>query len=580
VRYIIYDAETRSTRSLKQCGSHVYTCDPHTDVWCVSYCTVIDGVRGLISTWTPSDPVPNEILAAAADPETLIVAFPDAFERQVEQRILHLRYGWPIFPLERRRCAQAAALTHALPASLDAGAAALKLPVRKTAEGKRAMRSLAMPRKPRAGEDPTQIYWHNTPERLATLYEYNRIDVEITAEIMAITGFLPPAEQTIWQLDALINDRGIRIDADLLDAAITIARQADAKLAEKLAALTDGEITSPAQTQRLLAWLAQNGCTLANVQKPTVTEALARADLAPEVKQALTLRLDGAHAAVNKLATLRRWLDGADRRIRHVYRYHGAMTGRFTSLGAQLHNLKKPAGVEDVAAAIDAVRSGSLTRMQAYERPLAVVGDLARALVVAAPGHRLFIADLSGIESRGLAWLCNEHTKLEEWREFDRSGDPQREPYYRFGTEELRLDNDAARKVGKVADLAFGYQGALGAWRRMAPASDNTPDQRVYDIRKAWMRRHPAIAKFWPTALRQAVNAIESTSCDRFTTARIAFQRGERFLHMELPSGRRISYPFARIYADEDSKSFTFRDASGGRWGGTTSSNAKVRSAG
>jgi hypothetical protein len=303
-------------------------------------------------------------------------------------------------------------------------------------------------------------------------------------------------------------------------------------------------------------------CT-AECAEANITAALAHADLAPEVKQLLTLRLDGAHAAVDKLATLRRWLDD-DGRIRHVYRYHGAMPGRFTSLGVQMQNLKKPA-IEDIAGAIAAVRTGSLAHMRShYNRPLAIIGDLARANVISAPGHRLFIADLSGIESRGLAWLCNEQKKLADWREFDRTG--ERDPYSRFGTEDLKLDGSIARKIGKTADLAFGYQGALGAWRRMAPADDNTPDEQVYENGRAWIRRHPNIAKFWTTSIRQAVNAIESKEHERFTAARIAFQRDERFLNMELPCGRKISYPFARVYADERGKTFTFRDASGGRW--------------
>jgi hypothetical protein len=132
VRFVVCDIETHSTLNLKQVGSHRYACDPTTDVWCVSYCIVTDGERGPISTWTPADSIiPPEILAAAADPETPIVAFNDAFERQIEQHILHPRYGWPIFPIERRRCAQAIALSYALPASLDKVAVALKLKTRK-----------------------------------------------------------------------------------------------------------------------------------------------------------------------------------------------------------------------------------------------------------------------------------------------------------------------------------------------------------------------------------------------------------------------------------------------------------------
>jgi hypothetical protein len=194
------------------------------------------------------------------------------------------------------------------------------------------------------------------------------------------------------------------------------------------------------------------------------------------------------------------------------------------------------------------------------------VGDITRGLVVPAPGHRLFIADLSGIESRGLAWLTNEHTKLEAWRTFDHTGDPKDEPYYTFGTEELKLDGGKARGTGKTCDLAFGYQGSLGAWRRLAPADDQTTDEEVYRRRRAWTRRHPSITKFWPTAVRQAVNAIENPG-GSFTVARIAFIRECQFLHLELPSGRRIRYSYARLYAgDRDERTFTFRDASGGRW--------------
>jgi hypothetical protein len=231
-----------------------------------------------------------------------------------------------------------------------------------------------------------------------------------------------------------------------------------------------------------------------------------------------------------------------------------------------MQNLKKPE-VADVAGAIAAVRTASLAHMQAhYERPLAVVGDLARALVVAAPGHRLFIADLSGIEARGAAWVTGDEAELVAWREFDRSNDPKKEPYYQFGTQELKINERAARTTGKVCTLAFQYGGSLPAWRRLAPRDDNTPDEQVYANRRAWRRRHPAIVKFWATSIRQAINAIESKQYGRFTVARIAFQRDERFLHMELPSGRRISYPYARIYVDEQSKTFTFRDASGGRF--------------
>jgi Protein of unknown function (DUF3987) len=565
VRYGVYDLETHSTVNLKLVGAAIYSRHPTTDVLCVSHCIVKNGVAGPISTWLPGQPVPAEILELAADSDAPIVAFNDGFERSVETQILAPRHGWPSFPLHRRRCAQAIALTYALPGSLDKVAAALKLTTRKTAAGTRAMKQLAKPRKPRKGEDPTKTYWHDDPALFTTLCEYNRIDVAATAAIVERFGFIPPAEQRVWEMDAAINDRGLHIDVGLLEAAIAIGDQAAVELAEATARLTDGEITSPAQTARIVKWLAGRGCVVPDVQKDTLVEVLQQPDLSGDARQLIELRLNGAHAAVSKLSTLRDWVD-EDQRIRGTFRYHGASPGRWTSVGVQMQNLKKPT-VADTGAAIAAVRCGNLAELRArYPNPLSVVGDIARAMITAAPGHRLFIADLSGVESRGLAYIADEKTKLDAWREFDRTGDPKDEPYYRLAVEDLHFTGDDARARGKVADLAFQYGGVLGAWRNLAPADDATSDHVVRDYRRTWLRRHPNIQNFWAISIRKAVNAIEHPG-ERFTAARVAFVYEHQFLRLELPSGRRIAYPFVRLYEDDgDRRTFTFMDASAGRW--------------
>jgi DNA polymerase len=274
VRYIVYDAETRSALELGAVGSHRYACGQTTDVWCVSYCIVTDDARGPISTWLMPDPAPAEILAATADPQTLIVAHGDAFEHQIEQHIVHPRYGWPLIPLERRRCTQAIALSHALPAALEKIAGALQLKLNKPPKGKAAMRKLARPRKPRKGEDPDGTYWHDDPKLFELLYAYNRIDVEIATEIVRQLGFLPPDERRVWEMDATINARGIGCDVELLDAARGAVEQAVIELQRKVTELTGGGITSIAQRDRALVWLAQHGCTVPDLQKKTLLGAL------------------------------------------------------------------------------------------------------------------------------------------------------------------------------------------------------------------------------------------------------------------------------------------------------------------
>src|SRR5215471_3023390 len=233
MRYGIYDCETKSTLDLPQFGSHNYAHDPSIDIWFVSFCIVTDGVPGPVLTWQPGEPPPAEIIDLHTDPEGLIAAFPDAFERQIEQNILAPRYDWPIFPIERRRCLQASALSFGLPASLDRVAEALKLPVRKTKQGKAAMKKLAKPRKPRPGEDPTKIYWHDDPKLIATLKAYNQDDVSIAVRIAEILGFIPPHEQDIWIMDAAINRRGVCCDVPLIDAGINIIEEASVELNEK-----------------------------------------------------------------------------------------------------------------------------------------------------------------------------------------------------------------------------------------------------------------------------------------------------------------------------------------------------------
>jgi DNA polymerase len=261
------------------------------------------------------------------------------------------------------------------------------------------MLAMSRPRKPRAGEDPNRIYWLDDAEHRAQLYGYAKQDVATERALYKRIGFLSEEEQKNWLLDATINDRGIHLDRGLLDAAIQIADAAQRVIDAAIAALTEGAVGSINQTARLTNWLTSNGCHADNLQKATVEKILTRADLRAPARRALELRLDGAHAAVKKLATMRDWMSDDDR-VRGVFRFHGASPGRFTSIGLQMQNLKRP-GVKDIAAAIEAVGTGDLKHLRGkYQQPMSVIGDIGRALVSAPAGRKLIVADFSGIESR------------------------------------------------------------------------------------------------------------------------------------------------------------------------------------
>ena len=235
---LFWDFETHSTLDLPDVGAWRYATHPTTDVWCCAYC-VDDGP---VELWLRGDPTPPEFIEAAQNPNWLVHAFNDHFERLIAQHIMAPRYGWPTIPVERHRCSQAAALAYALPATLDKVARALKLTEQKDEAGHRLMMQMARPRPPQKNEDPRNSYWFDDAERLARLYEYCRRDVAVERALHHRIGSLSVEEQPYWALDAVVNDRGIYIDGGLLDGAIRIAEAELIAINAELQRITEGMI--------------------------------------------------------------------------------------------------------------------------------------------------------------------------------------------------------------------------------------------------------------------------------------------------------------------------------------------------
>jgi DNA polymerase len=494
----------------------------------------------------------------------MVSAFNDQFERLIEQHIMTPRYGWPTVPIERHRCSQAAALSLALPASLNGVARALSLEQQKDDTGRSAMLRMAKPRRPRQDEDPAGTYWFDDPERREQLYAYCKQDVATERALHQRIGSLSQAEQDLWVLDAAINARGIHLDAQLLEAAMCVGEAAQREINAELQTLTAGAVNTINQAEVLREWLEANGCSVPDVRKATLLLALTRKDLATDVRRAMELRIEGAHAAATKLETMRNWRNH-DGRVRGTFRFHGASTGRWTSFGIQLQNMKRPE-TGDMAGAIEAVATGDIKVLrQRYPQPVSVVGDITRALVSAAPGHRFIAADLSGIESRVTAWLSGQRSKLEQWSTFDHTQAPEDEPYYRIG-KTLGLPSEQARSVGKTADLAFGYMGGKGAWKKLAGEHDTSTDEEIKARQQGWRNAHPETVRFWHALNRAAVTAIENPG-RTVLCKRVSFEYAGDFLFMHLPSGRRIAYPFPRlINNDRGDAVVVFMDNQMGKW--------------
>ena len=450
------DIETRSTLDLTEVGVWRYAAEPTTGVWCVGY-AIDDGPAQI---WIPGEPIPEVFFTAARNSDWLVIAHNDAFERAIEERILAPRYGWPLVPPNQRRCTMSMTLASALPGSLDGAAEVLNSPFRKDADGQRLMRKMARPRKPRKGEDPNGLYWHDEPENQARLQKYCARDIDAERWLYQQVSPLIDSEQALWALDATINRRGFHTDGALLEAASRIAAAADQAVQDELARITAGALTSTNQVAALLAWLAERGCEVKNLQKPTLKHALRRKELDPPARRVIELRLGAAHAAAAKVDALLAWRN-TDGRVRSTLRFHGAGPGRWTGHGPQPQNFRRDS--EGIEAKIAAITTGDLIHVaELYPAPLEAVGDIARAMICAAAGNRLLIGDFSGIESRVLAWVSGQQSKLEQWAKFDRTGDPKDEPYYLLGRSCGRPE-ESARKIGKTADLAFGYMGGPGA---------------------------------------------------------------------------------------------------------------------
>jgi DNA polymerase len=557
-RRIVLDVETRSVLDLKKVGATRYAAHPTTDVWCAGY-AIDNGPR---QRWLPGEPLPDDLLQALADGAT-VVAHNAGFERAIWREILS-RYGWPEILIERWCCTQARCLALALPPKLALAAKALELPEQKGDAS--IVTVMSKPRRPRGDEDPTKIYWQDDPELLQKLYDYNGRDVETER---ALDQCLPPlsdVEQALWCTDQIINDRGFYVDGAAIDAAIDIVDTASTTIQAELRQITGGALTSTNQTEKTLAWLAAHECKVKDLQKATLAHALRRTNLSPTVRRVIELRQEAAHASASKALALRAWRH-VDGRVRGTFKFHGAATGRWSGSGPQPQNF--PRESEDTEAKLAALMARDLEALRRLGGALKVISEILRTMLCAPPAKRLLGGDLSGIESRILAWVADQLDKVELWAAFDRTKDPDADPYVVIGRA-LGHPETNARKYGKIADLAFGYQGGAGAYKNFAPEDDTATAEQIEGFKSAWRKRHPQVVQFWH-GINQAVIAAVRRAPDVITYGRLTLHceqiADKPFLFITLPSGRRLSYPCAKIIAnDRNLPAVTFMDNALGGW--------------
>jgi DNA polymerase len=573
MRTVIWDIESRSAVSLRDSGAYIYSIDQTTQPLCVAF-AVDDGEPQL---WLPSDPAPAVFLAVAGNPkEWQLIAHNYEFERYFLENVLVPRYGFRSIPLESHHCTQRLALANAYPAELDFLAQALALPYRKDPAARKAMLAVSRPKQQRKRKPTTMPTWDEDPVKLQLLYERCKLDVITTRAIWQSPklNHLSATERYYQIQDATINSRGIRCDRAFVTAARDLATRERTAINLKLEELTCGAITSVDQSKRFLDVVNARGHDMVSLNKRAVAQVLANK---PDdyVRQLLELRRAGARAAVNKFKRMLAYASPLDDRMRGTLRMYGAGPGRWAGLGPQLQNLKKNESNLPLSV-VDSIRAGDRSGIAQYGNPLALLGDVSRASLCAAAGMELKSGDFSAVESVVLAWLAGEHWKLLAYKTYQQTGDSTLEPYRVIARRMLQRPadaeiNSAERQLGKAAELASGFGGSVGAWRRIMP-HDPRSDEEIRAVIQQWRIAHPNTRKFWndlARAIRVAVHTGQPILVAPAPQPAIIAAFTDGNLTLTLPNGRAITYPEARLVPakfEDAPADCQFMDNARGQW--------------
>ena len=522
------DLETFSAAELKDVGQDNYSNHPSTGVHCAAYAFGDEPV----CLWTPGERVPERVADHILS-GGVVVAHNAPFEIALTNNVLARKHGWPELKPEQMRCTLAMAYAMALPGALENAAPACGIAQRKDQVGKRIMLKWCRPKL-----DGTFWRPEDDPEQFQALVDYCRQDVEVERALHHRLMDLSDDEQRLWALDYKINQRGVLVDLPSIGAAIGLVEREKGRLNAEMLKVTGGVVGSCTEVQLLVKWIRSQGVEIPGLAKADVLDALS-GNLPPQVRAALRLRKEAAKSSTAKLTAMRDRAS-ADGRVRNIHQYHGANTGRWAGRGIQVQNLPRPRvgiSAKDVPVIIDMFKKPELLDMS-YGPIMDALADCVRGMIIAKPGHDLIAVDFSAVEARVLAWLAGEKHVLDTFR---RGEDLYKAAAARiYGVPVTKVTKDQ-RQIGKVATLALGYGGGVGAFQAMARGYGVVvPDAEAEAIKTAWRQGHPNIVRYWYELEQRAIEA--SYGCD----SPVWRKRGS-FLWCRLPSGRVLCYPYPEI---------------------------------
>lgn len=478
------------------------------------------------------------------DTADTVVIHNSAFDRTV------LRHCGVHIPVEKIEDTMVRALAHGLPGSLGVLCDVLGVPQDK-AKDKAGKKLIHLFTKPRPKNVKLRRATRDThPEEWAAFIEYARLDVDA---MRVVYRLLPNwnshgSERALWLLDQKINDRGIAIDVGLADAALRAFQRSIRSLAERTRVLTDGAVASLTQRDKFLQHLEGSlAFSTPDLKKGTVNTLL-QGDLSPEVRELLEIRQQASATSPAKYKVLLK-ATSADGRLRGTLQFCGASrTGRWGGRLFQPQNLPRPTlKQEQIDLGIDAMKLDCEDLL--FDNVAELCSSAVRGALVASPGHKLVVSDLSNIEGRVLAWLAGENWKTEAFRQFDYGVGPDlyKLAYAKSFNKKPEDVTKDERQIGKVQELALGYQGSVGAFSSMAALYGVfLPEKEVRDIVDAWRKAHKRVVKFWNDLESAAKNAIREPD-KRHIVRDLGVTFSDTWLRIKLPSGRYLCYPNAGL---------------------------------
>lgn len=563
------DFETASTADLRRMGAYAYSRHPDTRVLCMAWAFDDEPV----AVWRQGEPFPDRVLRWVLSGGR-VDAWNASFEFHIWNNVLLRQIGQsaavpaPVLSLSQLHDTMARAANYGLPLSLDQAASAARVNVTKDKEGHALMLRMCRPRK--VHRDGTTTWWHlDEPERFDRLCTYCIGDVEAERAVGRALPEMTSAERNVWLMDQRINLRGVTIDLELVRRLEALAAAASLIGHDTVRQITQGVVNGVNSTSAMLQFLQANGYPHDNLRKGTVAERLDDPACRGREREVLEVRAEVAKTSAAKLRSMQSAIDpttpdtAVSAPVKGMLQYYGAFrTGRWAGRLIQPQNMPRgelsPTEANCAVRLIKSAPIGSERQIaelhdaiEALFGPvMPVVSSLLRGCIIPSPGHALVVSDLAQIEARVLAWLAGQHNILAAFA----AGE---DVYVKaasgiFGVPEAEVTK-AQRQIGKVAILALGYQGGVGAFQTMAANYGVTmADEEADRIKVAWRNDNGAIVQLWWDVDAAVRRVLSGAALMVDLGPHLRFGMVGTSLVIRLPSGRALFYRDAKLITDPD----------------------------